>query len=166
MTNGRFEQSWIWLVGHSNGMETNEEEFDKIMLAEWAKMQARCDRWEEEYKLVVEEMRHTVAYLKWKVMWWHNQAHQQTQLDLVTSQGLIAYAAHQAEMLEMLAKSCIQKWMPELLSVGIEVDWGTSDMTDTSSNIVEDHDEDAEWINDEDDKENSNDLFDSYELDD
>ena len=66
MTNGQFEQSWIWMVGHSNRMENNEEEL--------------------EYKLVVEEMRRTVAYLKWKVKWWHGQAHRHTQLDWVTSQ--------------------------------------------------------------------------------
>lgn len=43
MMNGRFEQSWIWMVGHSKRMETTEEEFDKIMRTEWAKMRARRD---------------------------------------------------------------------------------------------------------------------------
>src|ERR1700678_1404744 len=156
MTNGRFEQSWIWMVGHSKRTETNEEEFDNIMLAEWAKMRARRDRWEEEYKLVVEEMRRTVAYLKWKVMWWHGQAQRQTQLDSVTSQGLDAYAAHQAKMLELLAESCIQKWLPALSGANIVVDWGVLEMTVDSKT-----DE-----NDEDEEENDDDPFDSYELDD
>jgi hypothetical protein len=164
MTNGRFEQSWIWMVGHSNGMENNEEEFDKIMLAEWAKMRAHRDRWEEKYMLVVEEMRCTVAYLKWKVKW-HGQAHRQTQLDFVTSQGLNAYAEHQAKTLELLVESCIQKWLPALSSVGIVVDWGLSEMTDISPKTVEDRDQDEEWFNDDDD-EIDDDPFDRYELDD
>ena len=164
MTNGRFEQSWIWMVGHSKRTETNEEEFDNIMLAEWAKMRARRDRWEEEYKLVVEEMRRTVAYLKWKVMWWHGQAQRQTQLDLVTSQGLDAYAAHQAKMLELLAESCIQKWLPALSGANIVVDWGVLEMTVDSK--TDENDEDGEWFNDEDEEENDDDPFDSYELDD
>ena len=134
------------------------------MLAEWAKMRARRDRWEEEYKLVVEEMRRTVAYLKWKVMWWHGQAQRQTQLDLVTSQGLDAYAAHQAKMLELLAESCIQKWLPALSGANIVVDWGVLEMAVDSK--TDENDEDGEWFNDEDEEENDDDPFDSYELDD
>ena len=72
----------------------------------------------------------------------------------------------------MLAVSCIQKWLPALSGAGIVVDWGISDMTDTGSKIlndsitVEDLDEDAEWLDDEDCEENDNDLYDSYDLDD
>ena len=69
-------------------------------------------------------------------------------------------------MMELLAESCIQKWLPALSGAGIVVDWGVSEMTDISSKTVEDHNEDAEWVNDEDDEENDNDPFDRYELDD
>ncbi|KIL57334.1 hypothetical protein M378DRAFT_52306, partial [Amanita muscaria Koide BX008] len=70
--------------------------------------------WEEEYWLVVEEMRHTVAYLEWKAMWWHGQAHRRTTMDSVTHQGLVAYAKCQAHLLKSLAASCIGKWGPVL----------------------------------------------------
>lgn len=106
-------------------------------------------------------MRRTVAYLKWKVRWWHGQAHRHTQLDSVTSQGLNAYAAHQAKMLELLAESCIEKWLPPLSGAGVVVDWGVLETTDISSKTADD----GEWVNEE-DEENGDDPFDIYEVDD
>ncbi|KAF9470194.1 hypothetical protein BDN70DRAFT_821649, partial [Pholiota conissans] len=121
--NRRFEQSWIWSVGHSIGKESTEEEFDDIMRAEWAKMRARRDRWEEEYRLVLEEMRRTVAYFDWKAQWWRCQACRRTDTDDIVRQGLKAYAARQAYLMESLAISCISKWAPALAAEGITAPW-------------------------------------------
>ena len=104
-------------------------------------------------------------------MWWHNQAHQQMSPDLVTYQGLNAYAAHQLEMLELLAASCVQKWLPVLLAEGIALDWGMTEVTNIDLNNVsypttaDDLDGGAEWLDKDDDEERTN-PFDSYELDD
>src|SRR5271168_4829114 len=75
-----------------------------------------------------------------------------------------AYAAHQAKKLELLAESCIQKWLPALSGANIVVDWGVLEMAVDSK--TDENDEDGEWFNDEDEEENDDDPFDSYELDD
>lgn len=157
MPNGRHEQSWIWSVGRSGARKDTEEEFDKIMRAEWAKMRARRDRWEEEYRLVVEEMRRTVVYLEWKAAWWRGQCWRRNDVDLATQLGLKAYAERQARMLELLAVSCIMKWVPALSAADITVDWPAN--LSTSKEVQ------AENDLSEDEREDEN-IFDSYDIDD
>ena len=81
---GRFAPSWIWLVSQSSqpvptkttasndhtarSASINESstavdpEQTDLMRAHWAKCQARAERYEEEAKLVVEEMGRTLRY--------------------------------------------------------------------------------------------------------
>jgi hypothetical protein len=170
MPNGRFEQSWIWMVGYSDDKDIMEEEFDQTMRSEWAKMRARRDRWEEEYRLVVEEMRRTIAYLEWKAMWWHGQAHRRTNVDSVTSQGLIAYAESQTQLSKLLAASCIENWVPALTMAGVVPDWANkwySDTDKTSYGTLSEDDDEEGYLDDEgEDEEINSNLFDSYDLDD
>ena len=75
--NGRYEQSWIWLVPrfYDSGVDNETEvKFDESLRAEWVKTLARKESWEEEYNLIQEEMQRVIAYFAWKVKWWRNQA--------------------------------------------------------------------------------------------
>ncbi|KIL55654.1 hypothetical protein M378DRAFT_17763, partial [Amanita muscaria Koide BX008] len=125
MTNGRFEPSWIWIVGKVSTDCSTEEEFEETMRSEWAKTRARRDRWEEEFQLLQEEMRRTVAYLEWKASWWHSQATRRKTDDAIVQQGLQAYAERQAHLMKKLASSCAERWVPTLRKQGIEVTWAT-----------------------------------------
>ncbi|KAF9470117.1 hypothetical protein BDN70DRAFT_821734, partial [Pholiota conissans] len=160
----RFEQSWIWMVNRSIRDENTEEEFDDIMRAEWAKMLARRDRWEEEYQLVIEEMRRTVAYLRWKSVWWRNQVGRRVGIDSAQYQGLRAYAMRQADLLERLAESCITKWVPALSEAGVVSDWIEKRHplhTDPRNDSDDEGEGDGNDIITE-----SQDIFDSYSFDD
>ncbi|PPQ96654.1 hypothetical protein CVT26_010318, partial [Gymnopilus dilepis] len=182
MPNGRHEQSWIWSVGRHGAKDDTEEEFDEIMRAEWAKMRARRDRWEEEYRLVLEEMRRTIAYLEWKAMWWRGQGWQRKDVDEVTRVGLRAYAERQAWMMELLAYSCAMKWIPTLSAEGVSLEWvdryrsetfrGKLNTFDVGDAQIPTHDleevagGDDEDISDPEGTENDGDEFDSYDFDD
>ena len=93
--------------------------------AEWAKTKARKDRWEEEYKLIVEEMRRTVVYLEWKADWWKVQASRRKHSvnDRALIQGISAFAHHQVYLVSKLAASCAQTWVPILWQYGIKTPW-------------------------------------------
>ncbi|KAF9470823.1 hypothetical protein BDN70DRAFT_820860, partial [Pholiota conissans] len=149
----RFEQSWIWSVAQSLGKDTTEEEFDDTMRAEWAKMRARRDRWEEEYRLVLEEMRWTIAYLRWKALWWRSQAYRRNDADKIMPQGLKAYALRQAHLLDSLATSCIARWAPTLSAEGIVPSW----IGDPISNFEPDQEEEGS-DNEDEAEENEEDL--------
>jgi len=122
-TNSRYEISWIWLVLRSEGGLGGEEAFDETMRSEWAKMKARRDRWDEEYQLVQEEMRRTVAYLEWKASWWKAQALRRIVDDPALELGLSAYAYRQESLLTSLAASSALKWIGALQSNGVTAEW-------------------------------------------
>jgi hypothetical protein len=176
--NGRHEQSWIWSAGRPTVMDDTEEEFDEIMRAEWAKMRARRDRWEEEYRLVVEEMRRTVAYLEWKAAWWHGQCWRRKDVDVVTQLGLRAYAERQVWMMKLLAESCIVKWVPTLLDAGVLVDWAVKYMpaiqtgqilskaVDTKLEVEMEELEEVIFDDEEAEDKEVDDIFDSYDFED
>jgi len=57
---GRYEMSWIWLrqrIATEAERSGSNEVLDVGMRVEWAKSQARADRWDEEVHIVLEEMR-------------------------------------------------------------------------------------------------------------
>lgn len=166
---GRYEASWIWLVGRgSRVIEPGEEELDETMRAEWAKMKARQDRWNEEYQLIQEEMRRTVAYLEWKARWWRAQTTRRAVDDPVLAQGLVAYAERQADLLERLAYSCIKKWIPLLKKNGADVLWAGQYQI-WEEKLESDSEDEDEENGEEKGKEkarNEGDMFDSYELND
>jgi hypothetical protein len=58
---GHYEQSWIWLT-----LNTADEPNDQVRV-QWAKMTANAERWEEELRLVPEEMRRTLASFEFEV---------------------------------------------------------------------------------------------------
>ena len=124
--NGRFEPSWIWLVPRVHSapdMGDSEQVLDDNLQVEWAKVQARKQRWEEEVLLIQEEMRRVVLFYEWKAHWWQSQAHRRKDGDQSIIHGVAAYAKKQAHLCECLAQSCITSWLPELKDNDITSDW-------------------------------------------
>ncbi|KAI0245468.1 hypothetical protein BJV78DRAFT_1356698 [Lactifluus subvellereus] len=163
--NSRFEPSWIWLVPrvHSGpDMADSEQVLDDSLQVEWAKVQARKQRWEEEVLLIQEEMHRVVMFHEWKARWWRSQAGRHSDGDHSIIHGVTAYAEKQAYLCERLAQSCVTSWLPALKGNGAAPDWeahyppmpAAADMcgetsTDDSSE-VDDDDEGAEEIDEED----------------
>jgi hypothetical protein len=93
------------------------------MRIEWAKSKARAERWEEEIKLLREEMRRVIEYFSWKAQWWRVQGPRRTDADGYICNGAAAYAAKQAAMFENMAKSFVEVWYPYVMSKGLFVPW-------------------------------------------
>jgi hypothetical protein len=93
------------------------------MRVEWAKAQARADRWQEEVVLLKEEMRRVIAFLDWRSTWWCAQGPCNTNIRNNIKDGLIAYANRQADLMQNLAKSFAAVWYPILVKAGLAIEW-------------------------------------------
>ncbi|KAH8111697.1 hypothetical protein DFH11DRAFT_1512691 [Phellopilus nigrolimitatus] len=119
---GRREISWIWTRMRSD--EGGDAEIDAGIRVEWAKAQARAERWQEEITLIVEEMRRTLAYCDWKAAWWREQATVRIVSEVpALASGLQAYAEKQAVTWEGLATSFAAKWYKAITSRGHAIEW-------------------------------------------
>ena len=138
--------TWIWQVQKQDerdipGLNGNASEKDvhsrKISLSigfnianlhfrlriEWAWTQLHAYRWDEERRLLLEEMRHTVTthigthdlWLSWLHMW--------SDVSPDVLHGLNAYSHCQANIYYMLVVSFIKIWSPELWKNNITVEW-------------------------------------------
>ncbi|KAH8105654.1 hypothetical protein DFH11DRAFT_1464741, partial [Phellopilus nigrolimitatus] len=91
---------------------------------EWAKAQARAERWQEEITLVVEEMRRTLVYCDWKAGWWREQATlRRVSEDPALAAGLQACAEKQAVIWEGLAMSFAARWYKTVTARGHAIEW-------------------------------------------
>ncbi|TDL22048.1 hypothetical protein BD410DRAFT_815199 [Rickenella mellea] len=113
---GFHEHSWIWTVSQplSEGLQS-----------EYAKSKARAERWDEEVILLVEEMRRSVAFLKWRSETWHAQRGSRADAPQDISLGLDAYAAYQSHMLIQLASRFCRMWL--------NADWARQFLSDHAS---------------------------------
>jgi hypothetical protein len=93
------------------------------MHVEWAKAHARANRWKEEVLLLTEEIRRVVAYLDWKASWWRTQGSHRDDVRADITDGLIAYAYRQADLMHKLAESFAALWYPVLVAEGISIEW-------------------------------------------
>jgi len=124
--NGRFEPSWIWLVPRlpsAPDMGESEDLLNKSLQVEWARVQARKQRWEEEVLLTEEEMRRVVKFHEWKAEWWRGQAGRRSDTSASVIHGVTAYAEKQAYLCECLAQSCVAIWLPMLRGNAAAQDW-------------------------------------------
>lgn len=125
-SNGRFEDSWIWRAARGDRSAVNDEEiFNEDMRTEWVKTRARMMRWEEEYLLIQEEMRRTLAWFEWKAAWWETQAALRETGDPSILAGVSAYAYKQADVTRRMAARCAQHWLPVLKKHGIDPEWAS-----------------------------------------
>ncbi|KAH8108919.1 hypothetical protein DFH11DRAFT_1516183, partial [Phellopilus nigrolimitatus] len=122
---GRRVLSWIWTSETASKDDCSDDELALLMRCEWARSQARAERWEEEKILLVEEMRRTLTYSDWKATWWRGQAalRDNEHLRADIRDGLRAYAQKQAVMWEQLAVSFATRWYKLLASNGLKTDW-------------------------------------------
>lgn len=85
---------------------------------EWLKSRARYLRWAEEVVLVPEEMRRAVQYCRWRAGWWKEQGQRRVNdtADILPTlaEGLVAYAAQQADIEESRGAKWAAAWAPLL----------------------------------------------------
>jgi hypothetical protein len=119
--------------------------FDLALCVEWAKSQARADRWNEEVVLLDEEMRQMIEYCGWKASWWKQQASQRGDVSPELAEGLLAFAEEQAAIEDSIAVRFASQWAPirKRASSLITKFWGTEPdgmdiiMSDSEEEIVE-----------------------------
>jgi len=135
--------SWIWLTGTAHG----NQDGDEVLQIEWCKSRARAARAKEEVRLVKEEMRRVVEFLKWKSEWWHMRA-EHCLADGGIAEGLRAYAQRQSLLQDNLSQHFQAIWKAPLSKIheGVpmteENEDGTLEDTDEEENGDVD-DEDA-----------------------
>jgi hypothetical protein len=79
---------------------------------EYAKCQARYERWQEEVYLLVEEMRRTMAYTEHQAAWWRSLAAASHSEDSILAKGLRAYALEHVNFETKYALHCGEEWGP------------------------------------------------------
>jgi hypothetical protein len=89
---------------------------------EWAQSRARAARWDEEVKLLVEEMWQVLHFLRWKERWWKSQGEQRRDARSDVLEGLKAYAGKQASIQGHLARRFADEWQPVLMRRGLEME--------------------------------------------
>jgi hypothetical protein len=105
---------------------------------EWAKSRARALRWGEDVKLIDEEMRRVLVSLDWKAAWWIDRGTACKGLDPPMTEGLVAYAAKQAQVQRDLAKSFADQWYPALAGYEIVPQWPSKYMLNRDSELPAD----------------------------
>ncbi|KJA13561.1 hypothetical protein HYPSUDRAFT_151472 [Hypholoma sublateritium FD-334 SS-4] len=99
----RKELSWIWQTIRISNDEESQD--DDILRAEWSRSRAQVRRCTEEVKLLREEMRRVLAFLKWEANQWEMKAEGREDLGMELEEGLRVYAAEQAAFRISLSSS-------------------------------------------------------------
>jgi hypothetical protein len=90
---------------------------------EWAQARSRALRWDEERRLLPEEMRRAVTTHVGTRDRWLSRVNARSDVSKDIFHGLNAYAHRQADIYWSLAISFISLWSPELRKNNISVDW-------------------------------------------
>ena len=130
---GRYSVSWIWLTPLVNPNDTADSqdttsperahEFQVSMRLEWVQAKARAERWRENERLVIEEMRRVIEFCGDRAAWWRRQKGRRSHADPALQQGLSIYAEKQAATYENLATRCASFWVNYLKSLGQLPSW-------------------------------------------
>lgn len=144
------ELSWIW-TSAATSIELQPGEEDHILRAEWAKSKARTNRAREEVALLLEEMRHVLAFLEHSTRQWGDRIIQRaSSADSALMEGLQSYANKQILLQQSLLASYRLLWKIPLREIEKSVDSDTStehgididDLSDDSDDEIEGEDED------------------------
>jgi len=170
--NGYFEPSWIWLTNcKGSALRQSEDEFNNDMRVEWVKMRARVMKWQEEFEIIQEEMRHVLLWFEWKASWWDEQRVAKIGGDPEVRHGASAYASKQTHITRCMAACCMATWLPELHKQGTEPLWGEKySHTTVHHNSAMTEGNDLDLINEEDvdmeettlDEDDCDDEFDDF----
>jgi hypothetical protein len=115
---GTYEKSWIWCVSLSDNTEP-----EGALCVAWAKSAANACRWEEELKLVPEEMRRTLAYFEWQKDWWHQRMDMRSEAPSDLSEALNAYVVRQEDLISQRISVFASAWLPALRRHKLDYAW-------------------------------------------
>ncbi|KAF6741966.1 hypothetical protein DFP72DRAFT_994725 [Ephemerocybe angulata] len=118
----RHVSSWIWR--HASVSEDNHTEYEaEAIKVEWAKSRARASRYQEEIRIVREEMNRTIRYFKWKEDSWYEKAGARQAMEVTSpeyDEGLRAYARRQGSLCLTLRKRFEHTWQGGWSSISDE----------------------------------------------
>lgn len=122
---GRRSISWIWMgtdpsIGDA-GLEDGKyiyfhrqtsflTRLFAALRVEWVKARARAFRWDEEVRLLLEEMRRVLVTLRAKAEWWEQRRYSYSGSDTALAEGIAAYASGQAQLQRNLANRFENMW--------------------------------------------------------
>ncbi|KAM6489539.1 hypothetical protein JOM56_014958, partial [Amanita muscaria] len=99
--------SWIWI----NMTLKPDDTKDDIFWSEWAKSRARACRAAEEVRLLREEMRRILEFLRWRTQWWEERQYlRSVRNDVALEEGIRAYARTQADLQSQLSHAFRALW--------------------------------------------------------
>lgn len=120
---GRRKISWIW---HAADVGGSEKLIDSLRV-EWLKSRARKMRWEEEVRLLPEEMRRVLATHRYESNRWQARAGaaQECSQDPYVQEGLRVYALKQARIRQSMARVFLKACQPtaKRASAGTGGEW-------------------------------------------
>ncbi|KAH9846598.1 hypothetical protein C2E23DRAFT_872278 [Lenzites betulinus] len=107
---GRRRMSWIWHTSNEDG----PHQITDSLRVEWLKSRARHMRWQEEIKLLPEEMRRVLATHRHEAEQWraHSEAAKVISSDPSLQEGLVAYALTQAHIRVAMARVLLTVCQP------------------------------------------------------
>ena len=119
-------RSWIWDMdappgapgpgmGPSTSTVSNRGQATTAeWMVVWCNAKAKAERWEEELKLVPEEMRRCIAYWQWEVRRWIDIQDGRDSTPSSIKAGIKAYAHRQAKIRQTMIDSASALWTPIL----------------------------------------------------
>lgn len=140
---GYHTPSWIYMVSRTDGEGKTKEELGTgmshlfiprvetnwpRMLAyrvEWAKAQARSQRWQEEVELINEEMRRVLVYCDYASEVWKGRIGLRADLSTALDTGIRAYALKQASLWHRLGIKFAGMWYRDLTNYKCKIEWPT-----------------------------------------
>ncbi|KAF8124209.1 hypothetical protein EV363DRAFT_1403314 [Boletus edulis] len=109
-TEGKRKPSWTWNVGGTMRDETDKEVGLEDMRTEWCKAMAHAKHWEEEAKLLMEEMQQIVLFWEWDAARWDERGKMFRSYDHHILDGHCAYVQRQATLCHSFAQKCQSSW--------------------------------------------------------
>ncbi|KAF8197285.1 hypothetical protein K438DRAFT_1585309, partial [Mycena galopus ATCC 62051] len=121
---GSRTMSWIWyVVGKAE--EEDDPRLADALRVEWCKAQARSDRYDEEVRLLREEMRRTIAYGQAMARLWDDLALAELPgASAELTEGRCAYAAEHASVERARCADLENRWRGILQRAGAYLDGG------------------------------------------
>ena len=103
-------------------LDQDSQDFERV---QWAKCQARAERYEEEVQLTVEEMGRTLRYFEWKRDWWLSLIpdHKTSDYPSDIQGGLRAYACRQSHLYNELVTLFVVHWRTYLSARSLGSTW-------------------------------------------
>ncbi|KAH9845982.1 hypothetical protein C2E23DRAFT_872607 [Lenzites betulinus] len=144
---GRRRMLWIWHTSNTDG----PQQITDSLRVEWLKSRARHMRWQEEIKLLPEEMRRVLATHRHEAEKWHAcaKASAAASSDPLVQEGLTAYASTQASIRLAMAQVLLRVCQPlaKKASSGSGPDWeGWSDIDADGAAVDEGADDYTDYI--------------------